>query len=147
MKRITENQAYRGPVGAARTPAPHQLRHCLYGTAFNAFTSHQNIGVSWFSIIVIAVRHCFSYERTFVRMKATNPAFVPEMGGATFFRSIPTSSLRRAPTPKIFKTSTPTQGRIKVGMTGAIAPGPPLQGAPRNVTYLFQIKYSFQKLS
>jgi len=38
------------------------------------------------------------------------------------------------------------QGRIKGGATGAIAPGPPLQGAPRDEIYLFQIKYSYEKL-
>ena len=37
------------------------------------------------------------------------------------------------------------QGRIKGGATGAIAPGPPLQGAPRDEIYLFQIKYSYEK--
>jgi len=31
------------------------------------------------------------------------------------------------------------------GATGAIAPGPPLQGGPRDEIYLFQIKYSFEK--
>ena len=39
------------------------------------------------------------------------------------------------------------QGRIKGGATGAIAPGPPLQGAPRDEIYLFQIKYSVEKFS
>ena len=39
------------------------------------------------------------------------------------------------------------QGRIKGGATGAIAPGPPLQGAPRDEIYFFQIKYSFEKFS
>ena len=29
------------------------------------------------------------------------------------------------------------QGRIKGGATGAIAPGPPLQGVPRDDIYLF----------
>jgi len=29
------------------------------------------------------------------------------------------------------------QGRIKGGATGAIFPGPPLQGAPRDDIYLF----------
>jgi len=33
------------------------------------------------------------------------------------------------------------------GATGAIAPGPPLQGGPRDDIYLFSIKYSFEKLS
>ena len=32
------------------------------------------------------------------------------------------------------------------GATGAIAPGPPLQGGPRDEVYLFQIKYSYEKL-
>jgi len=31
------------------------------------------------------------------------------------------------------------------GATGAIAPGPPLQGGPRDEIYLFQIKHSFEK--
>jgi len=31
--------------------------------------------------------------------------------------------------------------------TGAIAPGPPLQGAPRDEIYLFRIKYLFEKFS
>jgi len=39
------------------------------------------------------------------------------------------------------------QGRIKGGATGAIAPGPLLQGAPRDDIYLFWIKNSFEKLS
>jgi len=39
------------------------------------------------------------------------------------------------------------QGRIKGGgATGAIAPGRPLQGDPRDEIYLFQIKYSFEKV-
>jgi len=38
-----------------------------------------------------------------------------------------------------------SQGRIKGGETGAIAPGPPCKGAPRDEMYLFQIKYSFEK--
>jgi len=37
------------------------------------------------------------------------------------------------------------QGRMKGGATGAIAPGPPLQGGPRDEVYLFQIKYFFEK--
>ena len=36
------------------------------------------------------------------------------------------------------------QGRIKRGATGAIAPGPPLQKAPGDEIYWFQIKYSFE---
>jgi len=32
------------------------------------------------------------------------------------------------------------------GETGTIAPGPPRQGGPRDEIYLFQIKYSFEKL-
>jgi len=36
------------------------------------------------------------------------------------------------------------QGRIKGGVTAAIAPGPPLEGGPRDEIYLFQIKYSFE---
>jgi len=35
-------------------------------------------------------------------------------------------------------------GRIKGGATGAIAPGPPLEGDPRDEIYLFQIKYSVE---
>jgi len=35
------------------------------------------------------------------------------------------------------------QGRIR-GATGAIASGPPLEGAPRDEIYLFQIRYSFK---
>ena len=42
---------------------------------------------------------------------------------------------------------TDRQGRIKVGATGAIALGPPLQGGPRDDIYLFWIKYSFEKWS
>jgi len=37
------------------------------------------------------------------------------------------------------------QGRINGGATGAIAPGPPQQGGPRDEIYLFQTKYSFEK--
>ena len=37
------------------------------------------------------------------------------------------------------------QGRIKRGATGAVAPGPPLEGGPRDKIYLFQIKYSIEK--
>ena len=36
---------------------------------------------------------------------------------------------------------------LRGGATGAIAPGPPLQGGPRDEMYLFQIKYSFVKFS
>ena len=32
------------------------------------------------------------------------------------------------------------------GATGAIAPAPPLQAGPRDEIYLFQIKYSYEKL-
>jgi len=36
----------------------------------------------------------------------------------------------------------------RAGLRGeAIAPGPPLQGAPSDEIYLFQIKYSFEKIS
>jgi len=44
----------------------------------------------------------------------------------------------------MFKHTICLQGLITVG---AIAPGPPLQGGPRDDIYLFQIKYSFEKLS
>jgi len=37
------------------------------------------------------------------------------------------------------------QGRIKGGATGAIAPGRPLLGAPRDEIDLLQIKYSIEK--
>jgi len=37
------------------------------------------------------------------------------------------------------------QGRIKGGATGAISPGPPLQGGPRDEIYLLQINYPFEK--
>jgi len=33
------------------------------------------------------------------------------------------------------------------GVTGAIDPGPPLQGGPREEIYLFQIKYSVKNFS
>jgi len=33
------------------------------------------------------------------------------------------------------------------GATGAIAPGPPLKGGPRDDIYLFYMKHSFEKLS
>ena len=33
-----------------------------------------------------------------------------------------------------------------MGGNGAMAPGPPLQGGPRDEIYLFQIKYSFEKI-
>jgi len=39
------------------------------------------------------------------------------------------------------------QGRTKGGATGAIAPGPPLKGGPRDEIYLFQINYLFEKFS
>ena len=38
------------------------------------------------------------------------------------------------------------QGRIKGGATRAIAPRPRWKGAPRDEIYLFQIKYSFEKI-
>jgi len=49
--------------------------------------------------------------------------------------------------PKELVVRGPTQGRIKGGgAMGAIAPGPPLEGDPRGEIYLFQIKYSFEKI-
>jgi len=33
------------------------------------------------------------------------------------------------------------------GATGAVAPGPPLRGGPRDDIYLFDIKYSLEKSS
>ena len=43
--------------------------------------------------------------------------------------------------------STKRRAGLRGGATGAIAPGPPLQGGPRDEIYLFQIKYSFEKFS
>ena len=39
------------------------------------------------------------------------------------------------------------QGRIKGGATGAVAPGPPLHGGPRDDIYFSDIKYSLEKSS
>jgi len=38
------------------------------------------------------------------------------------------------------------QGRIKGGATGQLPRAPRCKGAPRDEMYLFQIKYSFEKV-
>jgi len=57
------------------------------------------------------------------------------------------NSVKNVCNPMVLSSMQLHRAGLRGGAMGAIAPDPPLQGGPRDDTYLFQIKYSFEKLS